>query len=103
MVLEILFLNYTDIPKDLINIIVEYTECDCVKSYQKLVRIQRNRCRHCNRVSPTMCSHQSICNYCNKLLRFKDKKCKICHYCLVKDRPVFTCLECEDLIWKFGG
>ena len=100
--LKSLFLDNTKLPEDLIDVVVKYAHCDCVHGKYKLVRIQRNRCKHCNTVSPTMCSHRSICNSCKRLLRFKDKKCIICHQCLIKDRPTFTCLDCEDLIWKFG-
>ena len=100
--LNLLFLKYTDLPTDLINIIVKYAECDCRKGQHKLLRVQRNRCNHCNKVSPSMCSHHSICVGCKRMLRFKDKKCVICHSCLVKDQQVFTCLQCEDLIVRFG-
>ena len=100
--LDLLFLKYTDLPKDLINIIVKYTECNCRKGQHKLLRIQRNKCKHCKTFTPTMTSHLSICNTCKNTLRFQDKKCVICHSCLVKDQQVFTCLQCEDLIFRFG-
>ena len=97
-----LFLTNTELPKDLIHIIVDYTECNCIPGYHKILKIQRNKCKYCKQFSTTMTSHARNCDYCSRLLRFKDKKCVICHQCLIKEQRVMKCIDCDDLIVKFG-
>lgn len=96
--------NETNLPKDIINTIINFTHCDCNKQkIKKPVIIKNLKCYYCDviNISSSPNIKKTICNYCKKFIYFK--KCIICHTCLIDEKqPVIKCLECNDNIINYN-
>lgn len=113
-----IFLKFTILPKDIINVIIDFTYCDCKqKKKNNLMTIKQVKCNYCNNFTSTSNNFMKLeCNNCNNTFindryyfrnrlrrngKIKKGRCQICHSCLVRKKRVRKCYDCEVTIVKF--
>lgn len=97
-------LLYSKYPSDLINIIIQYTLCNCTRSINtRIIRIQQAECFYCGEKVSSIIKdiNKTICRRCRHTVYFSSKSCKICHDCIIENHtnPV-ECLDCDNIFYK---
>ena len=94
----------TKLPKDIINLINDFTTCDCIEisRFVNYNRIHLQECIDCGFQHSQFIRHRYNCPRCYKKQNPKSTRCKICHQCLIKENPTMRCLDCDDFFISRG-